>query len=272
MNIWGDILKKALFILLSIPLLLFSYNDEDMDGVSDKNDLCPHSSMLEIVDKTGCTIETLVLPPKDDAHFDVIMGANYTKMGKSDESSFNQSLQFDYYWNNWTVQVHSANYEEGGLGDTTLGAYYRLHPSSELSVILGTQLILPTYTNDFHNNNMDYKFSSSFNYQLDKFSLSLGGSYRIVNDDDINGSNYTIEYQNSHSFYVAVGTYLFPNLYSSVMFNQSSSSCKKGEDIKNFSLYNHYKIDNHWFSRFGYSEGLNDNSSDQFFLDFGYYF
>jgi hypothetical protein len=272
MNIWENILKKLLLVLFFIPSLLFSYSDSDLDGVSDKNDLCPNSTMLDIVDRTGCTIEKLVLPPKKSTHFDIIIGTNYSKMGKNDKWNLNESLQFDYYYQNLIFQLQSSNYEEAGLGDTTLGAYYKLHPSSKLSVTLGTQVILPTYQNDLDNNNVDYKLSTSLNYQLDKISLFMGGSYSLINDDDINGSNYTIEYQNSHGFYVGIGSYLFPELYSSLIVSEGLSTCKGGEDIKNISFYNHYRIDKSWFSRFGYTEGLNNSSANQFFLNLGYYF
>ena len=271
MSTWGDILKKILFLFLFVPLLLVAYSDSDLDGVSDKNDLCPHSSILDIVDQTGCTVEKLATPPKDSSSFDVIVGVNYTKMGESETGTFNESAQFDYYYRDWTFQLQSSNYEEGGVGDTTLGLYYQLHPSSALSLTLGSQFILPTYKSDFDNNNMDYKLSSSLNYHLNKISLSLGGSYRINNDDDIKESDYSIEYQNSHSFYMGMGGYLLPSLYSSLVVAQSKSIYKDGDDMETLSLYNHYTIDEHWFSRFGYSGGLNSSSSDQLFLNVGYY-
>ena len=275
MSIWGDILKKFLLLFLFVPLLLLAYSDGDLDGISDKNDLCPHSSMLDIVDETGCAVEKLVAPPKDSSSkkssFDVMVGANYSKVGRDKRETLDTSAQLDYYYRDWTFQLQSSNYEEGGVGDTTLGLYYQIHPSSALSLSLGSQLILPTYKSDFDNNNMDYKLSSSLNYHLNKISLSLGGSYRINNDDDIKESDYSIEYQNSHSFYMGMGSYLLPSLYSSLVVAQSKSIYREGDDIKTLSLYNHYTIDEHWFSRFGYSGGLNSSFSDQFFLNVGYY-
>ena len=276
MSIWGDILKKFLLLFLFVPLLLLAYSDGDLDGISDKNDLCPHSSMLDIVDETGCAVEKLVAPPKDSSSkkssFDVMVGANYSKVGRDKRETLDTSAQLDYYYRDWTFQLQSSNYEEGGVGDTTLGLYYQIHPSSALSLSLGSQLILPTYKSDFDNNNMDYKLSSSLNYHLNKISLSLGGSYRINNDDDIKESDYSIEYQNSHSFYMGMGSYLLPSLYSSLVAAQSKSIYRDGDDIKTLSIYNHYMIDEHWFSRFGYIRGLNNSSNDQLFLNIGYYY
>jgi hypothetical protein len=272
MKNWGNIIKRTAFLLMIAPLLLLAYSDGDFDGVADEHDLCPNSTMLDIVDKTGCVVEKLEIPPENQYHVDMVVGANYTKMAKTDDKRLNESFQMDYYYKNFTLQLQTANYEEGGMGDTTLGFHYRFRPLSKLSLNLGASLIFPTYDSELENNNMDYKISSSLSYQLNKVSLFGGVSYRVVNDDDINGSNYTITYQNSQNFYVGLGSYLFPKLYSSFIYSDGSSIYERGEHLQNISLYNHYLINANWFSRFGYTQGLNDSSSDQFYLSIGYYF
>jgi hypothetical protein len=38
-------------------MVLFAYVDSDMDGVEDKDDLCPNTLMTDLVDLNGCTIK-----------------------------------------------------------------------------------------------------------------------------------------------------------------------------------------------------------------------
>ncbi len=269
MKTWGILLKRAVPFTIVMPLVVMAYSDADFDGVSDAHDLCPNSSMTDIVDQTGCTVEKLIAPTTNADRFDIILGLNQSR---NSETSLNQSLQIDYYHKNLTLQLQTANYVNGGQGDTTIGLFYRFKPMEKLSLSLGASAILPTYESDLDNNNMDYKLSASLNYPINKFSLFLGGSYTLVNDDDINGSNYNVSYQNSQNFYLGIGKYLLPKLYSSVIYSDSSSIYEGGDHSSSLSLYNHYIINPNWFTRFGYTQGLSDTASNQLYLSVGYYF
>jgi len=268
MKNWGNNMKKmAIFYLLLLPLILLAYSDSDLDGVADEHDKCPNSEMTDIVDMSGCTIEKLISPEENQHHFDLIVGANYLN-----SSSINESLQADYYYQKFTVRLQTANYEDGGLGDSSLGVYFTLKPNPKLSLRLGASAIFPTYDAELDNNNMDYKASLALNYQLDTISLFGGVGYTVVNDDDINSSTYKITYQNSQSYYLGFGSYFISKLYSSLVYSSSSSIYKGGDDLSNLSLYNYYSIDKNWFTTFGYSQGLTDSSSDQLYINLGYYF
>ena len=268
MRKWANKMKGVVLLSILLPLLLLAYNDSDFDGISDENDLCPNSTMTDIVDMKGCTIEKLVMPKDNPHHFDIIMGVNYTE----DNKALNESLQVDYYYKDFALQLQTANYEEGGVGDTFVSLYYNFKPSSKLSFRLGGSVILPTYDSVLDNNNVDYKASLALSYQIDSFSLFGGVSLTLVNDDDVNSSMYKVDYQNSHNYYMGVGSYFFSKLYSSLLYSSSSSIYKGSESINSLSLYNYYKIDGDWFSSFGYNRGLNSSSSDQVYINFGYYF
>jgi hypothetical protein len=268
MRNWVNTMKEIILFLLLLPLLLLAYSDSDFDGISDEHDLCPNSTMMDIVDMKGCTVEKLVIPKENQHHFDIIMGANYTKENKS----LNESLQADYYYKDFALQLQTANYKEGGVGDTILSLYYNFKPTQKLSFRLGGSAILPTYDSELDNNNMDYRASLSLSYKLDNLSFFGGATLTLVNDDDINSSTYQIEYQNSHNYYIGFGSYFFSKLYSSLLYSSSSSNYREGETIDNLSLYNYYNIDGNWFTNFGYSKGLNSSSSDQIYINIGYYF
>lgn len=263
----GNLIRGVIFFLL-LPLLLFAYEDSDFDGVSDEHDLCPNSTMTDIVDMTGCTVEKLVLPKENLHHFDIVMGANYI----TDNKTVNESFQIDYYYKNFALQLQTANYKEGGMGDTLFSLYYNFKPSPKLSLRLGGSAIFPTYDSVLENNNMDYRASLSLSYQLNTLSLFGGFNFTAINDDDVNNTTYHVEYQDSYYSYVGFGSYLFSKLYSSFLYSSSSSSYKGGDSINNLSLYNYYNIDGHWFTSFGYNYGLNSSSTDQVYINIGYYF
>ncbi len=269
MKSWGDSMKKiGMFCLLLLPLILFAYTDSDFDGVADEHDLCPHSEMTDIVDMSGCTVEKLVLPKEENLyHFNLIVGVNYIN-----SSTINESLQADYLYKKFTLKFQTANYEEGGLGDSSLGLYYSFRPTSELSLRVGASAIFPTYDTELDNNNIDYKASLSLNYQFNDISLFGGVGYTVINDDDINSSTYNVTYQNSQNYYFGFGSCFISKLYSSFVYSSSSSIYREGDTLSNLSMYNYYSIDKNWFSTFGYSYGLTDSSTNQLYINFGYSF
>jgi hypothetical protein len=268
MRNWGNKMKKiGISCLLFLPLILLAYSDSDFDGVADEHDMCPNSEMTDIVDMSGCSVEKLVLPKDNPHHFNLIVGANYLN-----NNTLNESLQVDYYYKKFTLRLQTANYEDGGLGDSSLGVYYTFSPKHELSFKIGALAIFPTYDTEFDNNNMDYKASLAMNYQLDTISLFGGVGYTLINDDNINSSTYKITYQNSQSYYFGFGSYFISKLYSSLIYSSSSSIYKGGDTLSNLSFYNYYNIDKKWFTSFGYSQGLTDSSLNQLYINLGYHF
>jgi len=273
MKQWGILVKRSILFAVQLPLLLMAYHDADLDGVADEHDQCPNSALTDIVDQRGCTIEKLTPPKKSiQDHFDVMVGISQLKTTHNHETQFNQSLQLDYYHQDLTLQLQSTHYEEGSWGDTSMALFYHLKPMPQLILRMGTAVILPTYESRWDNNQADYRLSSSLTYQLLPLSLFLGGSYTFINDEDINQENYQLHYQDSNTLYFGLGGYLLPKLYSSCIYTQSRSIYQGGSNLHTLSLYNHYMIDAHWFTRFGYTQGVSDDANDQLYLSVGYYF
>jgi len=259
---------KKIMIYLLFSVMLLAYNDSDFDGVADEHDLCPNSEMTDIVDLTGCTIEKLINKENQPHHFDIIMGVNYIEESKS----LNESLQTDYYYNDFALELRTAHYDKMGIGDTTTTLYYTLKTESKLSFRFGVSAILPTYDSFLNNNKIDYTTSLFMNYQIKSLSLFGGIGYTFMGDDDINNTSYKITYQNAPNYYLGFGSYFIPKLYSSFIYTFSDKSYKEGEALKNLSFYNYYIINNHWFTNFGYNFGLTDNASNQSYINLGYYF
>ncbi len=281
-------------ILTTIALLnmaLFAFTDTDMDGVEDRADQCPNTSLMELVDISGCTIKSLENPH----HFDVILGASYSQISPNTQEktdTYAASLQADYYYKAFSLQVSSAYFDSEssitstkGTTDTFVGAYYQFTPFSTLNIRLGGGALLPTYEAD--NNNLDYTASASLSYLFKDFNLFGSYSYTLINDDDINYTDInndpvSINYANTHAYNLGLGFYPTNSLYISGAYNSSDSIYNQiitGNTIETIaplntaSAYLFYTIDKNWFTTASYAYGLSDSASDHYAnVRLGYYF
>lgn len=265
-------LKQALIFLLTASLSLYAYNDYDMDGVDDSVDKCPNTPFSELVDIEGCTIKKLW----SEQHFSIMYGIDFSQADYAtikNVDTFSQTLQIDYYYDNFSLQASSSHYiskDDSGMNDSFVGVYYKHSPLNELTFRFGGGIIIPTYDTELNNNNTDYKASASFSYKIKTTNLFGGYSYTIVNDDDVLG---IASYQNTNSYTLGLGFFPRKKLYLSGAYNSSDSIYKGVEDVVTASLYAFYSIDEHWFTTFSYSYGISDSASDNSVsFRLGYYF
>ncbi|SMP87284.1 hypothetical protein SAMN06314019_1028 [Epsilonproteobacteria bacterium SCGC AD-311-C15] len=271
---------KNIFLALTLTSLsLFAYSDSDMDGVEDKTDQCPNTSFTELVDINGCSIESLEYPH----HFDVIVGLNYSQTNyetNEKTDTFTKSVQLDYYYKDFSIQANTAHYNsdsntynDSGMNDSFLGAYYKLEPIDSATIRLGGGIIFPSYDSDLKNNNTDYTASLNLSYMLKNINLFGGYSYTIINDDDVHTTAMTVEYQNTNAYNLGLGFYPTSKLYVSGAYNSSDSIYKGVESIDTASVNAFYTIDKNWFTIFNYAYGLSDSASDNdITVSVGYYF
>lgn len=274
-----------------LSTMLLAYNDADMDGVEDKVDRCPNTSLMDLVDISGCTIKSLQSPH----HFDLILGASYAQISPNTQEKTDTlaaSLQADYYYKAFSLQLSSAYFNSdssisstSGTTDTFVGAYYQFTPFSALNIRLGGGLLLPTYEAD--NNNMDYTASASLSYLLKDFNLFGSYSYTMINDDeinytDINSDLVNITYANTQAYNLGIGYYPTNNLYISGAYNSSESiydkiitanTIERIGSLNTVSAYLFYTINKNWFTTTSYAYGLSDAASDHYAnVRVGYYF
>ncbi len=270
-------MTKILTILLLFCITLLAYNDYDIDGVEDRNDKCPDTPILELVSMDGCSIKSLASPH----HFDLIYGFDFYQTNYDtleDTNTISQSLQLDYYYKNFSLQLSSAyynsnsiTYNDSGANDSFVGAYYKLTSDSTLIFRIGVGAIIPTYDSDLNNNNTDYTASLNVSYPLKSMNIFGGYSHTLINDDDIPTEG--IEYQNTHAYNVGLGFYPTNKFYLSTAYNSSNSIYTEIDDIDTASIYGLYSIDENWFLTLNYAYGISDSASDNFAsLRVGYYF
>ena len=262
----------SLFLISSIT---FAYIDMDIDGVDDSVDQCPNTPFMETVDINGCSEEALI----SQSHYDIIIGAAYSQIDyitNEKTDTVTSTLQVDYFQDNFSLQAvgsyynsSSDTYDESGLNDTILAAYYLIPLSSDFRLRIGAGVILPTYDTSLNNNNMDYLASISATYALNKFNIFGAYSLTLINDDDVAGA----QYQDQSAYSAGVGVHISPKQYMSVSYSQADSIYVNAEETRSVSLYNFYSIDTNWFTTFSYAYGLSDTTSDHYLaLNLGYYF
>lgn len=268
-----------LFLLLLGLSTLFSYDDFDMDGVDNLHDKCPNTLFSELVDISGCTIESLQSPH----HFDLIVGVDYAQTDyRTTEKTdiYSSSIQVDYYYKAFSFQAStsyfdstSSSFKENGLNDSTLALYYNTTAFNKLNIKVGTGLILPTYNTSLSNNHTDYMINLNLSYQLKDFTCFGGYNYTQINDDDINTTELAISYQDIEAYNFGLGYYPSNQTYTSISYNNSKSLYKNIEEIKTASLYLYYSINENYFTTFSYAYGLSDSASKHSTsFKIGYYF
>lgn len=255
-------MHQFLLFFLMVPVLLFSYVDSDMDGVEDKDDICPNTLMTDLVDLKGCTIKSLLSPH----HFVVMAGTSYAQ--DSDSSYIFSTLELDYYFKKFSLQLSSSYYDlstdisnNEGLNDSSINLFYRFNPLENFSLKVGAGLLIPTY--DSVDNKTDYTTSLYGRYYFDKWSLSTGLGYKFVGDTNASNVvfyNVSVAHNWSSKFYSSLGYYVSESIY---------------EDVDNFeslSLYNYYSMDKNWFGTLTLTQGISSESLDNSLgVKLGYY-
>ncbi|BDY12597.1 porin family protein [Hydrogenimonas cancrithermarum] len=268
-------MKKILTVLFLSSMMLFAYTDMDLDGVDDSVDKCPNTPITDLVDANGCSIKSVI----SEQHFDIIFGVSYSDLNyryNERTDTYTSTVQIDYYKDAFSLQLStsyfrsdSSSYDDSGLNDTTVAAYYRFKPLPNLTINAGAGVIFPTYDAELGNNNTDYTASVNFSYAINNSNIFAGYNFTLVGDDDVD----TVQYQNTNAFSVGAGYYFTPKLYASLSYYRADSIYKSVEDIENVSIYTFYSIDANWFVTANFAKGLSDSTSDDYVaLRIGYYF
>jgi len=266
------LLFKLLFFLL-IPLILFSFEDNDIDGVDDIYDKCLFTPFSDLVGSDGCTIESLESPH----HFSFMTGVSFSDTDYNTLSKTNtttSSLQLDYYYKNFSVALNTSYYNNSseiysnsGMNDTYLGVGYRLE-FRDLYLSVSTGVILPTYDTTLNNNKTDYTANINLSYTIENLNFFTTYGYTLVNDTDVKD---VVSYQNSNYLSLGLGYYFTHKLYMSSYYSISDSIFKTISKIETQSLYVYYGINENFFTTLTYAYGLSETASDNYIaLKIGY--
>lgn len=250
--------KRIVITLAFTSLSLFALSDTNMESVESQVDV-------------------------NARHFDIIVGLNFDETNyetNEEANTFTKTLQLDYYSGDFSLQAstqyydsESSIYDDSGIGDTFLGAYYKLRPDKNFSVRLGLGVLFPTYDSIIKDNNTDYIASIALNYMLNDINLFGGYAHTIVNDEKAKKNALPTEYQNTNAYNVGAGFYYTSKLYVSAAYNNRQSIYRDVDEIQTLSANAFYTIDKNWFTTFTYAHGLSESASDNAAsVRVGYYF
>ena len=218
---------KTLFFLIFLSIFLSAedFIDEDLDGVDDRIDKCPHSLLFDIVDSTGCAVKHLKVVNKK-AHYDFSLGFNSIKY--KGNSYQNESFSFSYYKDNFSLSFFNSISKEG-IDDITLEFSYKVkrHKFS-----LG--FYLPTM--DFEGNKLDYFLKYKFSYLYKDFDISFLYKHIFMRDKDTKDSN---------SIILSLGYEINQKWYSSLSYTYETSIYRNEPSIKTASLFVNYNFNEH---------------------------
>ena len=293
---------KWIISLLMIASLMYGYVDSDLDGVDDSVDKCPNTPFSDLVDESGCTIESLVKkdtnstkptkraskkrryhkkrvskrvskrettyiePPKRKTHYDISIGFN--KYG----TISSETVMANIYYGNYSLSLFSAidnkrDYDDSRVNDTRIWGYYTHKYSKNLLLKVGAGIVKPKLDGDY-NSRLDAGLSLFGSYSIGGFSPFLGATYKF---NGLKGDEEGLS--NNYSIYGGAGFYINSKLYMSYSYSYSSSEYDWADDIKTDSIYLYYNIDNNWFSSASYMRNIDGlDYDDGFSLSIGYYF
>ena len=245
---------KKLFLSLSLPLLLFAeIADDDMDGVENSIDRCPNSLMTDIVDATGCSVETLTIPTEH--HFDIAVGYGYSKLDSNISQQAN-TLSFNYYYGeNLSLSFYTSTYTlqsgESGSDDSSLQVRYNhLYHDIFLDYTLG--VYLPTYSSS--DNKSDYYLKTSLSYSFEYFDTSLLLQHTFMQDNGTQDTNLAS---------ISIGTSYHDKLYTTLSYTLQSAIYTDIGNLEDIACNLHYTINEDFFLFAYFSKGISDSSVDQ---------
>jgi len=239
-----------LFILLLITINLNAFEDDDIDGVQNSNDLCPNTSFEDTVDEDGCPenqsyLGKLTLTLGSDINFDDTTTTDYT-------------FYSNYNYNLWDFSLYNAQQSSLDSNNNKIKSTGDLYFSSSYSIIkenfyttFSLGIKFPIGASNVSTKENDYFSSLDINYVInEKTSLLYSLSYTYT------GDNNETNYKNPISQSLGVGYMINDKWYSSLSYQHSNSIYTDSEDYKAINFSNNYSFNKSLFTTLDYIEGF----------------
>ncbi len=250
--------KVFMFVLLSVTLLA-QYGDQDLDGVPDSLDRCPNTPFSDIVDRYGCSIQTLIKPRRFEYYVEFLYAKDSDPIHFQERDILSSLTLYQGDFDFSLLAFHFNNTIKKGFSDISLKVQYCLHPDPMWDLYVGAGLELPT--DNFTGNRTDYTFSFNNEYFLLGYKWYGGGYYTFVQD----------RYKNRHlkdSYGGFVGFERYFDRYSfdlAYLYNHSKFGSITHMAYTKVERY----LSHHYYLFFTYSHALNNQTIDQIF-SFGF--
>ena len=249
-------MKRVFVLVVFLSSLLFAQDfiDSDLDGVDDRFDKCPHSLLIDIVDKNGCAIKKLQ-KNRDDSYYDFSLGFSYLK--DNNETIRTKTVSFSYYYKNFSLYLFTA-FTKDGMDDSTLEFGYRYNFDHKISF----GIYLPTL--DVEGNRVDYFLQYKYSFSWRDFDFSFSWRHTFMQDSNT---------KDIDTLRCSIGYIFNDTLYSSLSYNYETALYKDTNPSHTLSLYLNYTLGEHWYISSEFSFALNKSTFDKAFsFSLGYTF
>jgi len=251
--------------------VLYGFSDQDMDGVDDAHDRCPHTPFLAEVDADGCMVKPLYFPhERDNGSLDILIGYGFSNDDDTIDREEQHVTRFQaaYVSNDWIYSVRTAWYTaegDSGMLDTIVKIKKRFKPAPNVKYTFGAGLRLPTH--DFAGNRADaVLYASTIYYPKSGWSLFAGANYTFVNDQEIDEP-----LQNAYTTYVGSGYFFTDRFYLNAAYAYGESKFADYHPIKTVSSTLFYQWSDTWYVSATYSYELDDDDTHHTFtFNIGY--
>ena len=241
------------FLLLSSPIVAFE--DSDIDGVADRDDLCPDTPFDKLVDEDGC--------PEGEGYHGLFSLSIGSDIHRDEETTEDYTLLVNYHHKAFDFTLSSAkessldsnNDRTSSTGDLYLSTSYQTVQKHLLTTFtLGAKL--PTGGEEVSTGERDYFGAINLSYLLSsKLSLIGGVSYTLTGDNNTT-------YQNPLGYHLGLGYMMTPNWYSRLNYSLSDSIYQDGERYQSLSLLESYSLSDTFMLSLGYTHGIDALSYD----------
>ena len=172
-------MRFFLIVLVVVAALSNEYHDEDLDGVIDSLDRCPHTPFNDIVDEYGCSVERLMRPKRLEQSFEYLYIKDKQSRFKERDFVYNLSLYKDRFSLSFSIP-YFFNASKEGLSDVSIEAEYRLTPTPMWDLYLDAGVQLPTF--NVNGNRLDWGIGVRSDYFLSDYKLFSGLYYSLTQD------------------------------------------------------------------------------------------
>jgi hypothetical protein len=251
---------KFLSILTFLCILstsLLAFNDQDIDGVSDEEDLCKDTPFSIIVDETGCPYDK-----KSYGSFIFQLGEDISFNTFSDKITiFN--LFFNYNYKQWDFSISSSNYHTthiNTLSETEDDLYLSigyLFQKEQFSTKISAGTKFAFMENDTLKRDNDFYLSMNIDY-----FITMKQNIFFYHNYTWSGKSNMTRYEDIYSFSFGTGYALTNEWYSSLSYNAAQSPYINAKTYRGISWFNYYLLPHDFYLSSNYAYTLNDSSYD----------
>jgi len=231
---------KQFILFFIFTSCLFSFVDEDFDGVDDKIDRCLGTSFEDLVDEDGC--------PYDKNRFGLINFEITSSNHKDDNLDTNiYSINIDYQYKNYLLSFFKSYYKidyQNNIDDSISVGYLFDFEDYMLKSYVGEE-------------NQNLFFSLSLDYYLNNFIYSSYLSYVFEEIGD-NYVNYSLGI-----------TFIAQKYDISITYLNSGSENDFVNKYQNLDTSLIYTINKNLYTKVGYNQNLLNSKSYDIYITLG---